>query len=54
MEEGNGKKRVEGDHGKDKGHDICREADDKHGEWEISVWMLWKSRGREFGVVCRM
>ncbi len=54
MEEGDGKKRAEGEHEKDKGHDIWRGADDKNGEWEISVQVLWKRGGREFGVVCLM
>ncbi len=54
MEEGNGKKRAEGKHGKDKGHDIWRGTDGENGEWEISMWMLWKRGGRKFGVVFRM
>ncbi len=29
-------------HGKDKDRDIWRGADDKNGEWEISVRVLWK------------
>ncbi len=45
------KKRAEGEHGKDKGYDIWRGTDDKNGEWEISMWMLWKRDGREFSVV---
>ncbi len=54
MKEGDGKKRAESEHGKDKGCDIWRGANDKIGEWEISMWVLWKRGGREFGVVCRM
>ncbi len=54
MEERDGKKRAESEHGKDKGRDIWRGAVDKNGEWEISVRVLWKRGGREFSVVCRM
>ncbi len=54
VEEGDGEKRAEGEHGKDKGRGIWRGADDKNGEWEISMRVLWKRGGREFGVVRRM
>ncbi len=54
VEEGDGEKRAEDEHGKDKNCDIWRGADDKNGEWEISVRVLWKRGGREFSVVCRM
>ncbi len=54
MEEGDGKKRAEGERGKDESYDIWRGAKDKNGEWEISVRVLWKRGGREFSVVCRM
>ncbi len=54
VEEGTGKKRAEGKHGKDKGHDIWRGPDGENGEWEISMWVLWKRGGRKFGVVFGM
>ncbi len=54
MAEGDGKKRAEGEYGKDKGHDIWRGTNAKNREWEISMWVLWKRGGREFGVVRRM
>ncbi len=44
----------EGEHGKDRGRDIWRGADDKNGKWEISTQVLWKRHGTEFGMVCRM
>ncbi len=53
---GDGKKRPEGERGKDEGYDIWRGADDKNGEWAISVpvpWRRrqWKSSGRGRGGV---
>ncbi len=37
MEEGDGEKRAEGEHGKDKGRNIWRATDDKNGEWEYGL-----------------
>ncbi len=52
MEKGDGKERDECEH-EDEGYDIWRSGDDRNGEWEISVRVLWKRGGRKFIVVLR-